>query len=74
MTAEVSRHVFEPFSAPSLGQRGTGLGLYAVHGIVTGLLGGTIAFRSTPGQGTTFDVVLPLVAPHAEVDEDKPSA
>ncbi|HJV25188.1 MAG TPA: PAS domain-containing sensor histidine kinase [Aromatoleum sp.] len=63
MNAEICRHIFEPFSAPSLGQGGAGLGLYAVHGIVTGLLGGTIGFRSSPDQGTTFEVVLPLTAP-----------
>lgn len=66
MTAEVSRHIFEPFSASSLGRRGKGLGLYTAHGIVTGLLGGTIEFHSTPGQGTTFEIVLPLEAPEAD--------
>jgi signal transduction histidine kinase len=51
--------VFEPFySTKELG-RGTGLGLAIVHGIVTAH-GGEVTARSTPGQGSTFEVRLPL--------------
>lgn len=69
MAPEVCRRVFEPFAATALGQGGAGLGLYIVHGIVTGLLGGTIEFRSATGKGTTFDIMLPLNAPRAHATQ-----
>lgn len=56
--------IFDPFFTTRLGQGGSGLGLHIVYNLVTGLLGGTIAVRSVPGQGTVFDIELPLIAPH----------
>ncbi len=47
--------IFEPFATPS---RDKGLGLAAVHGIVT-QSGGTITAASAEGTGTTFRIVLP---------------
>jgi signal transduction histidine kinase len=55
--------VFDPFFTTRLGSGGSGLGLYIVHNAVTGPLGGHIEVRSTVGQGTTFVVTLPRVAP-----------
>lgn len=59
--------VFDPFFTTKLGQGGNGLGLNIVHSLVTGALGGKIALASTVGEGTTFTLVLPLVAPSAVV-------
>lgn len=51
--------VFNPFFTTKPG--GTGLGLAIAHKIVDDH-GGAIDFRSVPGVGTTFRVVLPLIA------------
>lgn len=57
------RHLFEPFFTTRLGQGGSGLGLYVVHNITTGVLGGTVSVDSVEGQGATFTITIPLVAP-----------
>jgi two-component system sensor histidine kinase AtoS len=55
-------NVFNPFFTTK--PAGTGLGLAIAHKIVEDH-GGTITFRSTPGRGTTFVVVLPLAVGHS---------
>lgn len=57
--------VFEPFFTTRLGQGGSGLGLHIVHNIVTGILGGTIDVQSVAGQGSTFNVTVPVNAPES---------
>jgi len=52
--------VFEPFFTTRAKGKGTGLGLSVVHGIVSGH-GGVVEVSSTVGQGSTFEVYLPLV-------------
>ena len=57
------RRVFDPFYTTRLGSGQSGLGLYITHNIVTGVLAGHIDVSSAPGQGTTFTLRLPAVAP-----------
>jgi signal transduction histidine kinase/CheY-like chemotaxis protein len=74
MSAEVQARVFEPFFTTK-GERGTGLGLAMVFGIVE-RHGGQIAVESAPGQGTTVRLTLPAAgAASAEApDQPAPSA
>jgi PAS domain S-box-containing protein len=58
MSADTAAQIFEPFFTTK-GQRGTGLGLSASHGIVT-RHSGEIVVVSEPGEGTRFEVRLPI--------------
>jgi signal transduction histidine kinase/ActR/RegA family two-component response regulator len=74
ISKEAQAQIFDPFFSTK-GNLGTGLGLSITYGIVT-RHGGSIGVESTPGQGTTFIIRLPLgtadgAAPEQE-QEDAP--
>jgi signal transduction histidine kinase/CheY-like chemotaxis protein len=62
MTPEVLEHAFDPFFTTKGRAQGTGLGLSTVYGIVQ-RQGGHVVAHSTPGAGTTIEVLLPAGVP-----------
>jgi signal transduction histidine kinase len=61
---EVQSRIFDPFFTTKEVGKGTGLGLSLSHGIIE-RHGGQIQVHSVAGEGTTFVIDLPLVAPEA---------
>ncbi|MCK9375048.1 MAG: PAS domain S-box protein [Syntrophobacterales bacterium] len=56
---EIRDKIFEPFFTTKPPGKGTGLGLSIVYGVMQ-RHGGTIEADSSPGEGTTFTIRLPL--------------
>ncbi|HZU73391.1 MAG TPA: GAF domain-containing protein [Acidimicrobiales bacterium] len=68
MDPATAEHCFEPFFTTKDRSKGTGLGLAAVHGIVT-TASGHVVVDSAPEEGTRFTVRLPAVPHPAAVSE-----
>ena len=58
ISPDIVKTVFDPF-VTTKGEKGTGLGLWIVKGIVENH-GGKMRLRSRPGQGTVFKIELPV--------------
>ncbi len=62
---EIMGKIFLPFFSTKDVTEGTGLGLSVVHGIITSH-GGSIDVQSQPGQGTRFEIRLPVARSGAD--------
>ena len=58
--ATIVDRIFDPYFTTKETGKGTGMGLAIVHGIVT-TYGGLITCHSQPGEGTVFQVTLPIL-------------
>ena len=61
MSAELLPRIFDPFFTTKPVGVGMGLGLSISHTLVKAM-GGHLEVRSAPGEGTVFQVVLPVAA------------
>jgi len=60
MTEKTADRIFDPFFTTKPVGKGTGLGLSIAHGIIVEKHAGSIKVSSTPGEGTTFRIEVPL--------------
>ncbi len=71
MSEETKAHLFEPFFTTKDADKGTGLGLATTHGIITAA-GGSIRVHSTPGHGSTFEILLPAATTNSRAVASPP--
>jgi signal transduction histidine kinase len=64
-------HLFDPFYCGRQAGRGLGLGLPRAARIVQ-MAGGRLGWSSNPGQGTVFQINLPLPAPPEQISHQPP--
>ncbi|MCB9593275.1 MAG: response regulator [Sandaracinaceae bacterium] len=69
MDPQTRSRIFEPFFSTKQTGRGTGLGLAAVYGSVSSH-GGVITVQSRPGDGASFEVLLPITDSPRAIEGD----
>ncbi len=71
MPDEVKKRIFEPFYTTKGVGKGTGQGLAIVYSVIVDKHHGEIEVESTPGEGTTFNIKLPLFSSVTESATDQ---
>jgi len=66
---ELLGKIFDPYFTTKEIGKGTGMGLSIIHGIVKSY-GGCVSFHSRFGCGTVFQVLLPIMATEAVIEEE----
>ena len=69
ISPDIMDNIFEPYLTTKGPDKGTGMGLAAVHGIVKGY-SGDITVESELGKGTTVHVLLPLIESEVSITEE----
>ncbi|MBW2488639.1 MAG: PAS domain S-box protein [Deltaproteobacteria bacterium] len=70
MDAATMDRIFDPYFTTKEQDKGTGMGLAVVHGIVKGH-GGSIQVESTPGKGSGFDILFPIMEKQTVSETEK---
>lgn len=66
---EIQGRIFDPFFTTKEVGKGTGQGLNIAHQVIVRKHGGELTFDTTPGQGTTFYIRLPIRAARPEASD-----
>lgn len=62
LSEEMMRKIFDPFYTTKISGKGTGLGLWVSHSIIS-KVGGSIHAKNDPEGGAVFTVEIPIVIP-----------
>ncbi len=70
MDTKTMQRIFEPYFTTKEVGKGSGIGLAVIHGIIQDSKG-FVRVVSTPGQGSTFHVYLPLLEENSAAEDDQ---
>ncbi len=70
MEPAVMQRIFDPFFSTREVGDGSGLGLSVVHGVIKNH-GGMVRVESSPGHGTTFEILLPKIHEEKKPEKEK---